>query len=162
MNTDLDGCQEDTETETECTIPDLNDELLQTPDAERDIFEYIVGAICWKFKLCSPDDIKEKNSWICIKGEKKLIQPSEDIVDICRKTNELFDIFNGQSLKRCLDPIGSVIRLVLRKHPAFDMKIVKYFVRMKFFSRVKRKNIDLKLKKSTNVRVFKQTAQFVN
>lgn len=83
-------------------------------------------------------------------------------MDICRKTNELFDIFNGQSLKRCLDPIGSVIRLVLRKYPAFDMKVVKYFVRMKFFSRVKRKNIDLKLKKSTNVRVFKQTAQFVN
>ena len=36
-------------------------------------------------ELTPPEGGSAKNSWISIKGEKKLIQPSEDIVDMCRK-----------------------------------------------------------------------------
>ena len=166
-----DSSEEQSETEqaiereesvTDCAISDVSDEVLRSTDAEKDIFEYIVGAICRKLSLGSKDEIQEKNKLITVKGGPKLIQPREDIVETCRKIDDTFDSFNGNSLKRCLDPIGSVIKLVMRKYPSFDPRIVKYFCRMKFFSRIKRKNIELKLKKSTSVRIFKQNAQFVN
>ena len=81
---------------------------------------------------------------------------------MCRRINEIFNKFNGPFLKKCVDPIGSVVKVILRKFPSYDIKIVKYFCKMKFFSRIKNKNLELRLKNPTTVRFYKQTAQFVN
>ena len=150
------------EDEIVSSVPDLNDEVLQTPDTEKDLFEYIAGAVCRKFGILPTEGTKNQNRLISIKGGGKLIQPREEIVEMCRRINEIFNKFNGPFLKKCVDPIGSVVKVILRKFPSYDIKIVKYFCKMKFFSRIKNKNLELRLKKSTNVRFYKQTAQFVN
>ena len=73
---------------------------------------------------------------------------------MCKKVNEMFNKFNGSFLKNCPDPLGKLVKLTIQKWPNFDSKIVKYFCRMKFFARIRRINIELKLKKSTNVTKF--------
>ena len=158
LNTSLDEDDDDSDP----SVPDLNDEVLQSPDVEKDIFEYIVGAVCRKFNISSNIEKQPQNSLISIKGAGKLIQPKEETVLMCRKINDIFDSFNGSFLNKCVDPLGSVQRLIMKKCASFCPKVVGYFCRMKFFSRIKRRNIEVKLKKSASVRSYKQTAQFVN
>ena len=123
---------------------------------------YVGGYICRKLKIKPADQVP--NSWIHLKGEGRLIQPSEGIQDILEKCDKVFNDFNGMSisLKKCSNPLGKVIGLMMRKLQDINPKIIKLYCRVKFYGRLKLINQRLKESKGRRVRYLKQTAQFIN
>ena len=144
------------------TVPELSDEFADLPDIDRDIFEYCIGAICRKFKLAREESAPQ-NQWIETKGHGKLVQPAPSVVEAFRKCDNIFYSFHGKELRQCNDPIGSVQKIIMKKYPSLEPKAVRYFIRMKFFARIRKMNAELRLKKAKRgVRHFKQSAQFSN
>ena len=135
------------------------DDFLKESNEPRD---YVAGYISKKLHLHHSTDI-DKDSWIFVKGEGRLIQPTKDLCDIVEQCDIIFDEFHGKGIKCCSDPLSKLNALISSKHPSFPSPIVSLFCRVKFHSRIKQMNTKLKLKKlNKSVRSYKQTAQFMN
>jgi hypothetical protein len=110
-----------------------------------------------------PNDQINLNSWIHIKGEGKLIEPSAELKEIIAKCDSLFDAFHGRQMRIGKNPLEKLNTLILKEHPSFPQKIVSLFCKVKFFSRIKDLNTQLKLTRGkASVRSLKQTGQFIN
>ena len=64
---------------------------------------YVAGCIGYKLKL-DKQTKKKSNSWISIKGEGKLFEPSDKLIDVCKRCDILFDKFHGKGIRICKDP----------------------------------------------------------
>ena len=141
----------------------VRDEFFDKTDRESEILKYIAGAMCHKFQL----DTKVStvcDSWIGLKGFGKLKEPSDEVFEIVKQFDDLFDSFQGSGLKKGFDPIGKCKTFIQSKFPDFNPKAILYFCRVKFFAKIRIMNKELRLKKcgAKNVRYYKQTARFLN
>ena len=88
--------------------------------------------MCHKFQL----DTKVStvcDSWIGLKGFGKLKEPSDEVFEIVKQFDDLFDLFQGTGLKKGFDPIGKCKTFIQSKFPDFNPKAILYFCRVKFF-----------------------------
>jgi hypothetical protein len=109
-----------------------------------------------------PNDNENLNSWISVKGEGKLVEPSTDLISMVAKCDDLFDVFHGKGIKIGKNPLEKLTSFILKEHPDFPPKIVNLFCKVKFFSRLKDLNTQLKMSRVKNVRSLKQIGQFTN
>ena len=73
-----------------------------------------------------------------------------------------FKKIHGESLDRGQDPIKKIISTFTAINKRWPLEVVKLFVNVRFFSRLKKLHINLKENsKKKNVRTLKQTAQFM-
>jgi hypothetical protein len=108
-------------------------------------------------------DENNLNSWIYAKGEGRLTEPSSELKEMVAKCDILFDAYHGNSLRVGKNPLAKLNSMILTEYPSFPPKIVELFCRVKFFSRIKDMNIQLKLSRGkSSVRSLKQTGQFIN
>ena len=145
------------------TVTDVTDEFHEFGnETSNEGRNYVAGYICRKLKL-KPNTETNANSWISLKGEGRLLEPSSDLVKLCEKCDQIFDAFNGKSVRICHDPLGKLISCILSKHPSFPPDIVELFCKVKFYSRIKDENKKVKIKTlNKTVRSLKQMAQFMN
>ena len=143
-------------------VPQIEDELYEFANETNEARNYVAGYICKKFNIQGSSG-KSSDSWISMKGDGKLVEPSKEIVDICAKCDDIFNTFHGQRINACFNPLGKLQCIILKKYPTFPPHIVKKYIKTKFFARIKQLNVKLKIDKQTkSVRSLKQMAQFVN
>ena len=92
---------------------------------------YVAGYICKKLML-QPKTEPDSNSWISIKGEGRLLEPSSDLVKLCEECDKIFDVFNGIGIRMCHDPLGKVISFILSKKPSSPLILLHCFVKSSF------------------------------
>ena len=139
----------------------VDDELHEFELNSNEPRNYVAGYICNKLNLVQRNKTEE-NSWISIKGEGRLKVPSSELLEIIGKCDDIFDDFHGKGIRVGKNPLEKLNALILKKHPNFPPKIVILFCKVKFFSRIRYLNIDIKVNKLKSVRSFKQMAQFTN
>ena len=86
---------------------------------------YVAEYIGHKLKL-DKQTWKKSNSWISVKGEGKLFEPSDKLIDVCKKCDILFDKFHGKGIRICKDPIEKVQSLIIENHPNLPPHIITY------------------------------------
>lgn len=124
---------------------------------------YVAGYICKKLSLIPHETLSLKpNSWISWKGEGKLIEPNSELVELIAKCDNLFDKFHGKGIRVMKNPLEKLCEKIQSENPDFPTEIVKLFCKVKFFSRIKDLNNQLKLSRKKSVRCFKQLGQFLN
>ena len=144
-------------------MPLLQDEVFSTQTEENSVMvrKLVGGYICKKINLKARRNIPSE--WVAKKGEGRPIESCSKVMDTVEKADQLFTQFNGNkiSLRKTSDPIGKVIKYILREHQNLNPKVVKLNCRVKFFARLKLMNKALRLSKGRCVRFLKQTAQFL-
>ena len=99
-------------------MPLLQDEIFETQIEENSqkVKRYVGGYICEKLKIKATKD--NQSEWIALKGEGRLLEPSEEVMDAVNESDEVFSQFNGQkiSLRQVSDPLGRLQRLILKKN----------------------------------------------
>ena len=102
-----------------------------------EVRDYVAGFITRKLHI-QPSNSVKKESWIQVKGGGNFVEPSQEMCNLIKECDVIFDMFHGDDgLKFCHDPIGKVTTLILKCHPTFPLPIVKLFVKVTFFSRKK-------------------------
>ena len=83
---------------------------------------------------------------------------------MCEKVDTKFDEFHGNGVRVCEAPLEKLFTIVMKEYPTFNPKVVKLYIKVKFYARLRQLNHEIKLKRLNNnsVRAMKQTAQFVN
>ena len=162
-NFDEPSALENSSSENE-NIADCPDEFFQCENEmkAKEMRSYVGGFICRKLNIKPAKQVPK--SWIHLKGEGRLIQPSEAVQDILEKCDKVFNDFNGISisLRKCHDPLGKVMGLMMKKFKDINPKIIKLYCKVKFYGRLRLLNQKLKESKGRRVRYLKQTAQFIN
>ena len=147
-------------------INDISDEFCNTEcpvTTNDDARKYVAGYICRKLNLRRDLSKKDKSSWIYLKGEGRLLEPTSELIDLIKSCDKVFSQYHGNTIQVGKHPLKKVQNLILSTHKNFDPKVVQLYCKVRFFSRVKDFNKSLKInKKAMNVRNFKQTSQFVN
>ena len=97
-------------------MPLLQDEVFETESEENYVkVKRMVGwYICKKLKL----EVKQHQSeWVALKGEGRLLEPSDEVMEVVDKADQVFAQFhsNNISLPKTFDPVGKVIRLIMKK-----------------------------------------------
>jgi len=77
------------------------------------------------------------------------------------KYEKIFQKIHGESLDRGRDPIEKTISAIAAISNRWPREVIKLFVHVRFFSRLKKLNVIFKEKSKNNVRTLKQTAQFM-
>ena len=123
---------------------------------------YVIGFIGKKLGL-RPRSSQKSESWISLKGKGRLFEPSDELINICEICDRKFDEFHKDGLKKCNKPFNVLFQEIISNFPSFPPKVVKLYCKVKFYARIRMLNRDIKLKKiKKSVRMFKQTAQFMN
>ena len=145
------------------SMPLLQDEVFSTQTEENLVMvrKLVGGYICKKLNLKASRT--NPSEWVAMKGEGRLLEPCSEVMDTVEKADQLFTQFNGKkiSLRKTSDPIGKVIKYILKEQPNLNPKVVKLYCRVKFFARLKLMNKALRSSKGRCVRYLKQTAQFL-
>ena len=124
--------------------------------------KYVAGFVARKLGL-RPRNKQSTYSWISFKGKGKLYEPSNDLINICDICDIKFDIFHKDGLNKCKKPFELLFSEIMTENPGFPANVVKLYCKVKVFARIRLLNRDIKLKKlNKSVRMFKQTAQFMN
>ena len=77
--------------------PILQDEFFDKTERESDVLKYIAGAMCRKFNL-KAKETQTPDSWISIKGQGRLIEPSDDVFEAVKQFDDIFNSFHGKEL----------------------------------------------------------------
>ena len=77
------------------------------------------------------------------------------------KYEKIFQKIHGESLDRGRDPIEKTISAIAAISNRWPREVIKLFVNVRFFSRLKKLNVIFEEKSKNNVRTLKQTAQFM-
>jgi hypothetical protein len=139
----------------------IEDESILVEVESNEPRNYVAGYICKKLNLL-PSDTENLSSWVSVKGEGKLVEPSPNLISMVAKCDDLFDVFHGKGIKVGKNPLEKVSSFILAEHPDFPPKIVNLFCKVKFFSRLKALNNNIKLSRVKTVRNLKQIGQFTN
>lgn len=149
--------------------PDFCDEQYSNDDEITDLDlqpneprNYVAGYIAKKLSLL-PSREQNLNSWISVKGEGRLVEPSSDLIDMVAKCDAVFNSFHGKELRVGKNPMEKLNTIILKEYPHFPQKIVSLLCKIKFFSRIKNLNMQIKMSTGKNsVRNLKQIGQFLN
>ena len=91
------------------------------------------------------------------------MEPSSDLIEMCARCDQLFEEFHGNGIRSCYNPLEKIQSSISKSNPTFPPRIVELFCKVKFYSRIKQLNINMKIKKhNKSVRALKQNAQFLN
>ena len=134
----------------------------EIPELNVEARDYVAGYITHKLKLSASND-RKPNSWISLKGEGRLQEPNEKLKEIVAKCDNIFDQVLGKGLSDLKNPLEKLKTEILNQNPDFPPQIVTLFCKVKFYSRIKVLNVNLKLNRMKNsVRSLKQMGQFLN
>jgi hypothetical protein len=137
---------------------DSTDLELQPNEAQNYVAGYIAKKLCLQ-----PSPEPDLKSWISVKGEGRLVEPSSELKDMVAKCDVLFDSFHGKGLRLGKNPLEKLNTLILKEYPHFPSRVVTLFCKVKFFSRIRALNTQMKLSAGNNsVRSLKQIGQFLN
>ena len=92
--------------------------------------------MCHKFQL----DTKVStvcDSWIGLKGFGKLKEPSDEVFEIVKQFDDLFDSFHGSGLKK---GFGKCKIFIQSKFTDFNPKAILYFCRVTFSAKIRKIN----------------------
>ena len=78
-----------------------------------------------------------------------------------RNKRQYFKKKHGESLDKGRDLIEKTISAIAAISNRWPREVIKLFVNVRFFSRLKKINVIFKEKSKNNVRTLKQTAQFM-
>ena len=80
------------------------------------------------------------------------------------KFDENFNQFHGSGVRVCEAPFDKLFDIIINEYPTINPKVVKLYLKVKFFARLKQLNQEIKMNKlkQNTVRAMKQTAQFFN
>ena len=140
-------------------------EAVQGKSGEQAIV-YVCGYIAKKLHQKAPglllsSESKNEATWIDLKSRGSLTYPSNALVNAVKHYENIFMEFHGEDLDRNLNPIERTINQILKKNKNFPAPVVKLYVTLRFFNRLKNLNNRILTKRSKSVRCFKQTAQFM-
>ena len=110
------------------------------------------------FRCCEE---KTNCDWIDFKSIGSLFYPSKDLLEEVEKYEKIFQKIHGESLDRGQDPIEKTISTITAINKRWPQEVVKLFVNVRFFRRLKKLNVTLKGNSKKYVRTLKQTAQFM-
>jgi hypothetical protein len=144
----------------DCELP-VEDEIIHLDIEPNEPRNYVAGYICKKLNLL-PNDTENLSSWISVKGEGKLVEPTPDLISMIATCDGLFDNFHGKGIRVGKNPLEKLTAFILKQNPDFPPKIVNLFCKVKFFSRMKDLNTQIKLSRIKTVRSLKQIGQFTN
>lgn len=144
---------------------ELSEEELTKEKSSKEALTYISGYLAKKLNKKYPEMLKmnaEGCDWIKIKSRGSLAYPSEDLVKSVNIYEEVFRTVHGNDLCREGDPIGKTIEEISRVDKRWPKEVIKLFVKLRFFHRLKLLNNELKARfKTKSTRTFKQSAQFL-
>ena len=104
---------------------------------------------------------KTNCDWIDLKSRGSLVYPSTDLLEEVEKYEKIFPKIHGDALYRGRDPIEKTISAIAAISNRWPREVIKLFVNIRFFSKLKKLNVVLKENSKKNVRTLKQTAQFM-
>ena len=134
----------------------------EIPELNVEARDYVAGYITHKLKLSASND-RKPNSWISLKGEGRLKEPNEKLKEIVAICDNIFDQVLGRGLSDLKNPLEKLKTEILNQNPDFPPQIVTLFCKVKFYSRIKVLNVNLKLSRMKNsVRSLEQMGQFLN
>ena len=90
-----------------------------------------------------------------------MVYPSTDLLEEVEKYEKIFQKIHGDALYRGRDPIEKTISAIAAISNRWPREVIKLFVNIRFFSKLKKLNVVLKENSKKNVRTLKQTAQFM-
>ena len=162
----------DTDTSTEKPLveiekPGIEDDLPELPDSTtEEALAYIAGYIAYKLKESTPGLSKPMglgtHAWINIKSRGYLTNPSNELLTAVKKFEVIFCSIHGDDVSRQKDPMGVTILAIQSSHPEWPENVIKLFVKIRFFHRIKSLNMRLyNAKYGENVRTYKQISQFI-
>ena len=88
---------------------------------------YVIGYIGNKLGLKQKQNVNDK-SWITLKGKGKLFEPTDELKGICETCDFMFDVYNGNGLRICQNPMRKVVQFIMRENPTFPPKVVHRLV----------------------------------
>jgi len=124
---------------------------------------YVCGFIAKKLSTKVPglvrgSEDKTNCDWIDLKSRGSLVYPPKDLLE---EVEKIFQKIHGESLDRGRDPIEKTFSAIAAISNRWPREVIKLFVNVRFFSRLKKLNVIFKEKSKNNVRTLKQTAQFM-
>ena len=141
--------------------------LTVLPDSTtEEALAYIAGYIAYKLKESTPGLSKPMglgtHAWINIKSRGYLTNPSNELLTAVKKFDVIFCSIHGDDDSRQKDPMGVTILAIQSSHPEWPENVIKLFVKIRFFHRIKSLNMRLyNAKYGENVRTYKQISQFI-
>ena len=127
---------------------------------------YVCGYIAKKLNTKVPGLVRGREDktncdWIDLKSRGSLVYPSTDLLEEVEKYEKIFQKIHGDALYRGRDPIEKTISAIAAISNRWPREVIKLFVNIRFFSKLKKLNVVLKENSKKNVRTLKQTAQFM-
>ena len=127
----------------------------------------MVGYVQRKVKAKYPNfDLSEGSSkgWLELLSKGNLVCPNDRLVTLCQFLKAEFEKFHGKDISRSDNPMESLLDNVTAKLNSPINKettyIIKLFLKIRFFNRLKWLNEQQQLKESTEkIRRLKQRAQ---
>ena len=132
-------------------------------------FRYVVGYVQQKAKKKFPTMYLSggiPKGWLKLLSRGSLTHPNEALVNLCQKLEEEFGKFHGTNIDRGPNPMERLMAkcmgdllLPLDKKTVY---IVKLFLKLRFFNRIKWLNIQQRLSESSEkIRTGKQQLQHI-
>ena len=90
----------------------------------------MIGFIAKKLGL-KGKETPDPSTWIGRKGKGKLVEPTDDLIDICEQCELMFDHFHGEGLRGCKKTLNTLVTSIVKKYPFFPIRIVKLFCKTK-------------------------------
>ena len=87
---------------------------------------------------------KTNCDWKDLKSRGSLIYPSKDLLEEVEKYEKIFQKIHGESLDRGHAPIEKTISTITVINQRWPREVVKLFVNVRFFSKLKKLNLSLK------------------
>ena len=110
-----------------------------------------------------PNEQINLHSWIHVKGEGKLVEPSSQLIEMVAKCDGLFNSYHGKGLRLGKNHLEKLNSRIFEIHPDLPPKLISLLCKVKFFSRIKDLNKQIKLSSGKkSVRSLKQLGQFTN
>ena len=127
---------------------------------------YVCGYIAKKLNTKVPGLVRGREDktncdWIDLKSRGSLVYSSTDLLEEVEKYEKIFQKIHGDALYRGRDPIEKTISAIAAISNRWPREVIKLFVNIIFFSKLKKLNVVLKENSKKNVRTLKQTAQFM-
>jgi len=159
----------DTETvQSDSAYKDEEDPFRRKVDLYLDLksihtLQYIAGRISKKLSTEFPELKGSRNescTWINLKNSGGLDYPSNSFMEDVKKMEIEFRLFHGEKINMSPNPIENLCTLIM-KRSTLPERVILYFVKIRFFHRLKELNLKLSGAK-VPIRTLKQHGQFIN
>ena len=146
-------------------MPDpVQDKDISLDEKSFEVLQYIGGRIASKFgskypEVAGPPD--KKCQWITLKNSGGLGYPSESLMTDLKKMEMEFQMFHGNKIDLKPDPIKR-LKDLHKVSSGLPDEIITFFVKIRFFRRIKELNLRQMKPARSHIRNLKQQGQFQN